>query len=144
MSSSLSRGFYSGIIGGMVAGIWTFIYIIFRRGFFILPEVMSLDFLLDFFVYQFGYAAIFGGIFGLIYSRFYGGIPGKGVMKGFVFGLLIVVLVHIVVGSTEPLLAWTLSGVQEYFEWSILWAETSLKWIPYGIVLGFFYERLKL
>ena len=100
--------------------------------------------MLDFFVYQFGYTAIFGGIFGLIYSRFYGGIPGEGVKKGLVFGLLIGVLTNIAVASTEALLAWSLTGDQEYLGWAVLWAEGSLKWIPYGIVLGFVYERLRL
>ena len=144
MSNSLRRGFYSGLIGGMAAGIWVFFYIVLRGGMDVLPEVMSLGFLLDYFVNQLGYTAIFGGIFGLIYSRFYGGIPGEGVKKGLVFGLLIGVLANIVVASTLNLLAWSLTGVEQYFIWGISFAEGFLKWIWYGLVLGFVYERLKL
>jgi hypothetical protein len=143
MSNSLRRGFYSGVLGGIAAGVWIFIYIA-LRGTFALPKITSLDFLLAYLVNQLGYTAIFGGIFGLIYSRFYGKIPGGGVKKGLVFGLLIGVLANIAVPTTEPLLAWSLAGVEEYFEIGIAWAEGFLKWIPYGLVLGFAYERLKL
>jgi hypothetical protein len=145
MSNSLRRGFYSGLIGGMVASLWVFVYAFLSGSFWItMYDITSLEFWFDYSVSQLGLTAIFGGIFGLIYSRFYNGIPGEGVKKGVVFGLIIGVLANIAGQATELLLGWLLTGVQEYFEYGIAWLGGSLKWIFYGIVLGILYERLKL
>ena len=140
MSNTLRRGFYSGLIGGFFAGIWIFVYVFLKGGWSTMPDVMSLSFWQDYFIVQCGIHAIFGGIFGLVYSRFYDGIPSKGVKKGLIFGLLIGMLVNLVFFSSTIL--HHLLEVKLLINWT--WIEGFLKWIPYGIVLGFVYERLKL
>ena len=140
----MKRGFYSGVIAGLFAGLYLFVNVV--LSFVILaelPEVTSLDFWLDYLVFQLGIHSIFGGIFGLMYSKFYVGIPGKGVKKGLVFALILGLLSSIF-PTTDRFYYYLITGLEIYRIWGLGWLQASLKWIPYGIVLGFVYERLKL
>ena len=138
------RGFYAGLIAGIVAGIsLTSGRIIESILKLVSAEVvLTLDFIIAHFGYAIGATAIFGGIFGAIYSKFYHGIPGKGVKNGFVFGLLIYLLSNVYQSSRE-LINWLLTWEDIYFKWIFSWGLALYVWIPYGVVLGFLYERWK-
>lgn len=143
MSSSLSRGFYSGLFGGMAMGVWIFVWVYLQGGWSIMPDIISLEFWTNYFVFHFGLSALFGAIFGLVYSRFYKGIPGEGVKKGLTFGLIIGVLANLQYSMFNFLNGFLWTGEPELIAWAYVSGSTFLqaylKWIPYGIVLGIAY-----
>jgi hypothetical protein len=130
----------------MATGVYIFFYAFVNPlQTFGVQNISSLDFWIDYFVFQFGFHAVFGANFGLVYSRFYKRIPGEGVMKGLVFGLMVGMLANLHYSSFWFLNWFLLAGEVEWlYPFGIGWLEGFLKWIPYGIVLGIVYDRLKL
>ncbi len=144
------RGFYSGLIAGIVGGIilsvsmiatevwvfgtWTAIY----------DKIISPELVMNYIIYHIGYAAIFGGIFGIFYSIFYNRIPGKGIKRGFIFGCMIGLLSNIWIAFGE-FLTGLFTGIEIYYDNSFGWAWVFVfLWLTYGLVLGLVYERLNL
>lgn len=142
IENALMRGFYAGLIAGIVGGTWIFIYVYHTQILSGLPDATPSDWL-NYLIYHIGIVGIFGGIFGSVYSRFYDGVPGKGVIKGLVFGLMMGMLANIFT-STDILLLWSQTHVDSALEWGVAWIIGFQKWIVYGIFLGILYERLKL
>ena len=132
MSSSLSRGFYSGVIAGLFAGLTIFTTVMIEFSLVTeIPDITSVDFWMDYFVSQLGIHSIFGGIFGLMYQKLYGGIPSKGVKKGLVFGLMIGVLANLQYSMFFFLNWFLLTGEPELLEFFYVsgfgWMEGFLK-----------------
>jgi hypothetical protein len=137
------RGFYSGLIAGIIGGIALFLYVIITQHLSQLPDFTSLDFWLNYFIYQIGLQGIFGGIFGIMYSKFYNGIPGKSIVKGLVFGLIIFLLGNFAYGTLHLWIG--LSAANEsHLAWGIDYFEGFPLFLAYGIALGPIYERLRL
>ena len=146
IENALMRGFYAGLIAGIIGQTGLFIYVFLSstigEGSDIVPYVFSYDFWIDYLIYQIGEQAIFGGIFGIIYSQFYNKIPGKGLKKGIVFGLLIALLGTVSYGSFFLLMG-LLTANETFLGWGVDWLEAIPMWFLYGVVLGPLYERWK-
>ena len=144
------RGFYSGVIAGIIGSIvlsislivvfewllgnWTAIY----------DSPITPDIVMNYLIYHIGFAAIFGGVFGIFYSILYDGIPGKGVKKGFFFGFMIGLLSNIWIAFGK-FLTGVFTGIEIYYgdSFAFVWVFVFL-WLIYGLVLGPVYERLNL
>jgi len=148
ISNPLIRGFYSGLIAGIIGGIAftgfrTLDSMLGLWAILGMPAVTSFDTIISVLGYSIGHQGIYGGIFGIIYFKFYNRIPGKGIEKGIVYGLIIGALTDIAYG-TALLLIWVYAGIGQYFNESLGWIISAFyQWLPYGIVLGVLYERLK-
>ena len=95
-----------------------------------------------------GYAVsvhgIMGAIFGIIYSKLYGGIPGSDMKEGLTFGCIVLLFSNLYIAFY-----YIARGLVTGEEWSFYELITYIfvgliAWIPFGIVLGALYERLKL
>ena len=137
MNNSLNIGAISGLIAGLLGGI---VFTISIRASFSIglyePRFVSM-----YLVGQNAYGTniligiIFGIICGVIYSRAYSLILGKGVSKGLFFGLILLLILwirHATWCLAYGLYAYAASEVCTGF----------LKWVAYGLVLGFLYDLL--
>jgi hypothetical protein len=140
-SNSLIRGFYPGLVAGIIGGMVFFLYVIFFSLYGI-PDITSFDFWLNYFIYQVGVQGIFGGIFGIIYSKFYDRVPGKGARKGLVFGLIIFLLGNFAYGTWHTIIGLS-AGNESHLMTAVNYFSAFLIWFIYGIVLGSIYERWK-
>ena len=122
------RAFYSGLIAGIVGGAWVFLYVYHSQILSGIPDPTASDWL-NYLIYHVGIVGIFGGIFGIVYSKFYASVPGKGVIKSLVFGLMMGMLANIFT-STDNLLIWSLTSINEALELGVAWIIGFQKWIP--------------
>jgi len=149
ISNPLTRGFYAGLLAGMVGGL---IYILctIPESILGLPGQLAENleiFEFNVFMSMLGYSlpanGMWGSIYGIVYSRFYNGVPGKGIKKGFVWGCIIAFISNILIAFGNFLL-FLFTGTELHFRLTYSWFETGLvMWVPYGIFLGIFYERWK-
>lgn len=145
------RGFYAGLLAGMIGGIGIFVIVIlhFVTGLqeiiniWQLPDIRSVDLWIEYLIYHLGGWGIFGGIFGIIYSILYNGVPSKGAKKGIIFGCIIGLFANISV-ATHAFLQWLLLGNIASLAYAIALTEAFLIWFIYGIVLGPLYARWSL
>ena len=137
----MMRGFYPGLIAGIIGGMGFFLYVIFFP-MSLIPDITSFDFWLNYCIYQVGLGGIFGGIFGIIYSKFYDRVPGNGALKGLVFGLIIFLLGNFALGTWQILIGLS-AGNEKHLMVGIDLFEAFLIWFIYGLVLGPLYERWK-
>ena len=140
------RGFYSGLIAGIIAGVgatlWRIIESLLQ-----LPTAIAGMLTVETIVYHLGYEigqiGITGALFGILYARFYVASPSKRVKKGFIFGL-IAFLISNVLWAISFLLLGLMTWIEEYFWFSLLWFQIGASyWILYGVMLGIIYERWK-
>ena len=140
------RGFYAGLIAGVIGGISVNIVRIIEAILGLpsaIPGILTVETALFHLFYEMGAIGIFGALIGVLYSKFHNGIPGKGRKKGLIFGLLIGLFSNIWWVSAW-FLEWLLTGI-EYCLWELF--ELTLTYFAifplYGVILGLLYERWK-
>jgi len=147
ISNPLVRGFYTGLLAGIIGGVPLPIFRIIEAMIELygaVPHLVTYDFLIFHLGYAVGLHGLLGAIWGVIYSILYDGIPGKGIKKGFVYGCIVFFISDIYIASTNLSLG-LLTWIEEYFIWTSQWAVGGAQlWIIYGIVLGALYKRWSL
>ena len=138
----MMRGFYPGLVAGIIGGLGFFLYVIFFSLTAAIPDITSFDFWLNYFIYQVGLSGIFGSILGIIYSKFYDRVPGNGAWKGLVFGLIIFLLGNFAYGTLHILIGLS-AGNEIHLKEGVDYFEAFLIWFIFGLVLGPLYERWK-
>jgi hypothetical protein len=145
IENTLMRGFYSGLIAGIIGGIAINITRI-VEAILGLPSaiagMLTVETMLFHLAYEMGQAGISGALVGILYARFYDAVPGKGVKKSLVFGSIIFLFSSLWWTSAD-ILDWLLTWTELYFWWAFVYFLAIFVWIPYGVVLGLVYERWK-
>jgi hypothetical protein len=139
------RGFYAGLLAGIIGGIAISITRI-VEAILGLPSaiagILTVETALYHLSYEMGQAGIFGALFGILYVRFYNAVPGKGVKKSLFFGSIIF-LFSSFWWTSSNILCWLLTGNELFLWWSFVYFLPIVTWIPYGVLLGLVYERWK-